>query len=162
MNQFSNTQCYGSDIERLSSSSGEEREANAMGSASASRDDASACADIVHELSTVLGGMLVNAQVMQWKLPAYSHSKRYVREIERGAQRGASLVKQLLQHLGAPVQDEDELCGQAPSLAGTFLAVTAQEPNGERDTLANQPRSPSAHAAPDFFPARLRRSHRAL
>jgi hypothetical protein len=172
MNRFS-PQAFADQIERLSSSD-EEREAHAKGSASASRETSGPCADLLRELSRVLGGMLTNAQAMQWKLPAYSHSKRYVREIERGAQRGASLVQQLLRHLDAPVQGpeqmaeqmpvqmKDEFCGEAPSLAGAALAVTAQEPNAGRETLATQPRTLPAHAAPAFSRSVFSRTHIAL
>jgi hypothetical protein len=53
------------------------------------------CSDVLHELSNVMTGVLTNAQVLSWKLPPYSHLKRAVRELERGAQRSAALMKRL-------------------------------------------------------------------
>jgi hypothetical protein len=154
-------QCNGSEIERMSSSD-EEREAQAMGSACASRARLSCCVELLSELNHLLGGVLTNAQAMQWKLPAYSHSKRYLREIERSAQRGGSLVKQLLRHLHASGGSDDEFCAESPSLAGAAVAVTAQEPEACEDPMANQPRSLLAHAAPDFSRARASRTHMVL
>jgi hypothetical protein len=57
------------------------------------------CTEILHGLNNALASMLLNAQVMEWKLPSHSRSKRYVHEIERNAQRGGELVKQLLARL---------------------------------------------------------------
>src|SRR5664279_6436495 len=57
------------------------------------------CAEILHGLNNVLASMLLNAQVLEWKLPTYSRSRRYLHEIERNAQRGGELVKQLLRQL---------------------------------------------------------------
>jgi len=51
------------------------------------------CSDVLHELSNAMSGVLLNAQMLGWKLPPYSHLKRSVREIERNAQRGAELLK---------------------------------------------------------------------
>jgi hypothetical protein len=59
------------------------------------------CAEILHGLNNVLASMLLNAQVMEWKLPSYSRSRRYIHEIERNAQRGGELVKRLLERLDA-------------------------------------------------------------
>jgi hypothetical protein len=58
-------------------------------------------AEILHGLNNVLASMLLNAQVMEWKLPSYSRSRRYLHEIERIAQRGGELVKRLLGQLEA-------------------------------------------------------------
>jgi hypothetical protein len=146
------------EVERLSSNDGK-REAQVMGSACASRLTSARCGDLLQELNRALGSIVMNAQVMQWKLPAYSHSKRYVREMERSAQRGASLVSQLVRCLEGTGQGEDELCGEAPHLAGADVAVTAQEPNPGGANLANQPRTLLAHAAPAFSRSRAGRSH---
>ena len=53
------------------------------------------CAEVLHELSNVVTGVLMNAQVLEWKLPPYSHLKRPVRELERNVQRGSELIKRL-------------------------------------------------------------------
>jgi hypothetical protein len=57
------------------------------------------CEDLLHELSNVVTGVLMNAQVLEWKLPPYSHLKRSVREVERNAQRGGELLKRLMRRL---------------------------------------------------------------
>jgi len=41
------------------------------------------CAELLHGLNNVLVGMLLNAQVLEWKLPSYSRLKRNLHEIER-------------------------------------------------------------------------------
>lgn len=56
----------------------------------------SGCAEVVHELANLMTAVLVNAQVLGWKLPPYSHLKRPVREVERNAQRGGELLKRLM------------------------------------------------------------------
>ena len=59
-----------------------------------------ACRDYVemlHQLSNVMTSVLTNAQVLSWKLPPYSHLKRPVRELERGAQRSGELLRRLMQ-----------------------------------------------------------------
>ena len=57
------------------------------------------CEELLHELSNVITGVLMNAQVLEWKLPPYSHLKRSVREVERNAQRGGELLKRLMRRL---------------------------------------------------------------
>jgi hypothetical protein len=53
--------------------------------------------DILHDLNNVLVSILLNAQVIGWKLPSYSRIRRNVHEAERSAQRGAVLVNRLKQ-----------------------------------------------------------------
>ena len=50
---------------------------------------------LLHDLNNVLVAILLNAQIVEWKLPSYSRLKRNVHEIERGAQRGAFIVSKL-------------------------------------------------------------------
>jgi hypothetical protein len=69
------------------------------------RDD---CADLVHELANTTTAVLINAQVLDWKLPPYSRLKRPLREIERNAHRGSELMKQLLRRLTADTAGESE------------------------------------------------------
>src|SRR5271165_158772 len=57
------------------------------------------CAELLHGLNNVLVGMLLNAQVLEWKLPSYSRLKRNLHEIERNAQRGGELVKAAVETL---------------------------------------------------------------
>src|SRR5271169_2728119 len=56
-----------------------------------------ACGELLHGLNNALLSVLLNAQVMAWKLPSYSRGKRYLHEIERNAQRAGELVKRLLE-----------------------------------------------------------------
>ncbi len=51
--------------------------------------------DILHGLNNMLASILLNAQLIEWKLPSYSRVKRNVHEVERSAQRGAALVTRL-------------------------------------------------------------------
>jgi hypothetical protein len=68
-----------------------------------------ACVEVLHDLNNAFAGVLMNAQVLDCKLPSYSRSKRYIHEIERSAQRGSALLKRLLGHLAG------ECRGSAPS-----------------------------------------------
>ena len=67
------------------------------GRGSERRPGANECGELLHGLNNALASVLLNAQVMAWKLPSYSRSKRYLHEIERNAQRGGELVKRLLE-----------------------------------------------------------------
>src|ERR1700757_3968564 len=58
------------------------------------------CSDLLHELSNLMTGVLLNAQMLEWKLPPYSHLKRPVREVARSAQRSGELMKRLLSRCG--------------------------------------------------------------
>ena len=58
------------------------------------------CADLVHELANTMAAVLLNAQLLEWKLPPYSRLRRPVLDVERNAQRGGELLKRLRQKLG--------------------------------------------------------------
>lgn len=58
------------------------------------------CPELLHELSNLMTGVLLNAQMLEWKLPPYSHLKRPVREVARNAQRSGELMKALLRRCG--------------------------------------------------------------
>ncbi len=81
---------------RVMSSSCGDGEGHAGETACPSHFPCNGCADVLHELSNVMTGVLTNAQVLGWKLPPYSHLKRSVREVERNAQRGGELLKRLM------------------------------------------------------------------
>ena len=81
-------------------------------------DDA-ALQHALHDLNNVLVSILLNSQVIEWKLPSYSRIKRNVHEVERSAQRGGLLVKRILQQIA---------CGKAH---GTRLPATGGEENKE-------------------------------
>ena len=88
------------------------------------------CAEILHGLNNVLASMLLNAQVMEWKLPSYSRSRRYLHEIERNAQRGGELVKRLLARLDSGRRAGVSHCrpgAEIPSLAEEDGLVTHRE-----------------------------------
>jgi His Kinase A (phospho-acceptor) domain len=76
------------------------------------------CGELLHGLNNALASVLLNAQVMAWKLPSYSRGKRYLHEIERNAQRGGELVKRLLERSQA-----DCHIGQCPGHSGTEATV---------------------------------------
>jgi len=105
------------------------------------------CADTLHELANTVNAVLINAQVLEWKLPPYSRLKRPVREIERHAQRSGALLKRLLRQFEAGDEANRELCGQVPSLHRAMTAVTAQGPEataGGPEKLPSSARSQSA------------------
>jgi len=85
---------------------------------------ASGCSDVLHELANLMTGVLLKAQMLEWKLPPYSHLKRPVREVARNAQRSSELMKALLRRCG-----ESGWPGQAP-----FLSANAESPSVPDDT----------------------------
>lgn len=99
-------------------------------------------ADTLHELANAVTVLLVNTQVLEWKLPPYSRSKRPVREIERHAQRGGALLKRLLHQFEA-TKDTDllELCRRVAflhsPLLGSVAAVTDRGPATAAAEAAN-------------------------
>jgi hypothetical protein len=50
----------------------------------------------LYELCGLVTGILLNAQLLEWKLPPYSHLKRPLREVERNARRSSELLKGLI------------------------------------------------------------------
>jgi hypothetical protein len=78
------------------------------------------CGELLHGLNNALASVLLNAQVMAWKLPSYSRGKRYLHEIERNAQRGGELVKRLLERSQAKCQT-----GECPGRTGIEAASVA-------------------------------------
>ena len=119
------------------------------------------CDEVLHGLNNVLASVLLNAQVMEWKLPSYSRSKRYLHEIERNAQRGGELVKRLLGRMQAHCQkdlSDHRNCGKAPTLAGAGVVAATQEPNAAIPGV-DIPLGPAAHAAPVFVSHRKKVPH---
>jgi hypothetical protein len=80
---------------REMSSAGQAREECDPGNPRSSRAFSDDRADLAHELANTITAVLINVQVLKWKLPRYSRLKRSLREIERNAQRGAELMKRL-------------------------------------------------------------------
>ncbi len=90
---------------------------------------AESCIELLHDLNNAFAAVLTNAQVLDGKLPSYSRSKRYIHEIERGAQRGAALIKRLLERLAAD--------GRGTAMEKEFESVKVP-PVAERVAVANQ------------------------
>jgi hypothetical protein len=108
------------------------------------------CATLVHELSNRMTTVLLNAQLLEWKLPPYSRLKRPVLEVERNAQRGGELLKQLRHQFGESASRSGTAARPVQSRAGALTVVTAQEPSVS--TAANLPRHLAAVAAAPGFP----------
>ena len=113
------------------------------------------CIDLLHDLNNVLAAVLTNAQVLDGKLPSYSRSKRYIHEIERGAQRGGVLIKRLLRQL--PAEHDQSLANgkksgstAVPPVTGSTMAVANQGSPAAADGAIQVPHSGSALAAPAF------------
>jgi hypothetical protein len=51
--------------------------------------------EILHALNNVLVSIVLNAQIMEWKLPSYSRMRRNTHEIQRSAQRAGVLLKRI-------------------------------------------------------------------
>ncbi len=90
------------------------------------------CAEILHDLNNVLAGILLNAQVMEWKMPSYSRGKRYLHEIERSAQRGGEILKRLLRKLEAGEQSaSNDGCRYVEASALTLIEGTNSPPRAD-------------------------------
>ncbi len=112
--------------------------------------DCNACALTLHELANTIAAVLMNAQVMEWRLPPYSRLKRPVREIERQAQRSSALLKGLLCQFQRPAEATRTSCQPVPSLHGTMAVVTALRPEATAEGPEKLPdlvRSPSVPAS---------------
>ena len=134
------------------SSAEQGREECDPGSPHSSRAFRGECTDLVHELANTTTAVLINAQLLGWKLPPYSRLKRPVREIERNAQRGSELIKRLLSRLATDTcgeTSEDELCAHVPSW-GLTNTVTAQEPGVASASAVNLPPRTNSCPAPVF------------
>lgn len=110
------------------------------------------CAEILHGLSNVLTSTLLNAQMMEWKLPRYSRTKRYLHEIERNAQRGGELVKRLLGRWQAGCQVNESYTrtyADAPSLASHDAATANRDPDAAIRTAVSA-RDPAAVTAAEM------------
>jgi hypothetical protein len=87
------------------------------------------CLELLQDLNNTFAVVVMNAQVLDGKLPNYSRSKRYIHEIERSAQRGAALLKRLLDRLsadGAGAGDKELGPGRVPP-EGERTAVVASQ-----------------------------------
>ena len=94
--------------------------------------------DTLHELANAVTAVVVNAQVLEWKLPPYSRLKRPAREIERHAQRGGALLKRLLHQLEGTKEADLESRRQAPFLQGHRLGNSTAVTDPGPDTTAEE------------------------
>ena len=88
-------------------------------------------AELLHELNNVFVSVLLNTQVMEWKLPSYSRLRRNLHEVQRNAQRGGELAKRLLNRLDAMSRRGSEAGDHAAGTLDSALtnaAVAEQEP----------------------------------
>ncbi len=129
------------------------------------------CIEVLRDLSSTFAAVLINAQVLDGKMPSYSRSKRYVHEIERSAQRGGALLKRLLERFpadgtGACEQDRESYdeefgLGKVPPVAERTAVVASQGPTAATKCALDFAPSAAAHAAPDFV-AQLGAAHRGV
>lgn len=143
----------GTEIEAISSSCGD-RKGHVAETIRPLRLQCSDCEELLHMLSNVITAVLMNAQVLEWKLPPYSHLKRPIREIERNAQRGSELVKQLMRRLG---NAEVEIAPCTP----LEKAATAIAGSGSKDLIRDRGDASGSHLTTScdprtsgFFPKR--------
>jgi len=119
------------------------------------------CAELLHGLNNALVSMLLNAQVMEWKLPSYSRLKRNLHEIERNAQRGGELVKRLLQRLDAAKPEDlnaTPVGSDMPTLSGAVLAM-AEQMLDAGIPMQESPSRPPQRAVPAGSPCRKKVPH---
>jgi hypothetical protein len=113
-----------------------------------------ACMEVLHNLNNAFLGVLMNAQVLDCKLPSYSRSKRYIHEIERSAQRGNALVKRLLKHLTGEcgVGKSSQASGllTVPPVTEHVAVVASQGPTATEQNVIDRTQCSVANAAPVF------------
>ena len=122
------------------------------------------CLELLQDLNNTFAAVLMNAQVLDGKMPSYSRSKRYVHEIERSAQRGGALLKRLLSRLST-----DETGGggrefvseRVPPVADRTAVVASQGPTAATGSALDFAPPTAAHAAPDLVGQRLE-AHRGV
>jgi hypothetical protein len=113
------------------------------------------CGDLLHRLANILTGVIMSAQMLEWKLPAYSHLKRPLRELERNAQRGGEMVKQLMRQVGEDPSDQSFL-NQVDSQVMASAVVAIQEPGAMVMQAGNSPHGVASATAPGFFVSPVR------
>lgn len=109
--------------------------------------------EMLHDLGNAFASVLLNAQVLDGKMPSYSRAKRYVHEIERSAQRGGALLKRLLERFPAEPggAGESELgFREVPPVVEPKAVVANQGPAAAAEGAFDFAPSAAAHAAPAF------------
>jgi hypothetical protein len=97
----------------------------------------------LRELAGLLGAIVMNAQVLQWKLPPYSHLKRPLREMERKAQRGGALLDGLIRSCGGLAMESqaDSAVSDVEPRAGSGgigRSLGTQASHGSQNYLSSQ------------------------
>jgi len=101
------------------------------------------CANAMHELANSVTALLLNTQVLEWKLPPYSRLKGLVREIERHAQRSGTLLKCLLGRC-----ETDPFQHQGGKLSPSHGATLAREAQGPAARHAGPVKLPPVAPSP--------------
>jgi len=87
------------------------------------------CGLLLHDLSNLVTGILLNIQLLGSKLPRYSHLKRPVREAERNAQRTAEVLKCLMRYVSGPMAATGELANSRRHESSEPTTGSRREPN---------------------------------
>ncbi len=117
----------GNEIEAIASSSCGDSKGRVPEMARPLRLQCRDCEELLHQLANVITPILMHAQMLEWKLPPYSHLKRSVRELERNARRGSELLKALIRRAG-----DGELSTVARELVADPGNGTALDQNDRR------------------------------
>ncbi len=145
-------------------SSRDERRESHTGSPRSLQDNLRGDVATLHELANSITAVLIQAQVLEWKLPPYSRLKRPAREIERHAQRSGALLKRLLRQWEANPAEEasQELCKPVSSLRGTMAAVAARGPEATAQGQEKLPPVTPAVVDPPFSLSSRNRTHKVV
>jgi hypothetical protein len=144
--EFGNRQFEVTQVASLGQSSGESASVTSQPSPLATGSGT----ELLHELYNVFAAVLINAQVLDGKLPSYSRSKRYIHEIERSAQRGGALLKRFLDRLPADGTGGELASEIVPPVVERAAVASQGLTAATKGTLDPLPPG-TAHAAPDFF-----------
>jgi hypothetical protein len=109
------------------------------------------CLELLRDLNNTFAAVLMNAQVLDGKLPSYSRSKRYIHEIERSAQRGGAKLKGLLGQLSAEGThrgDRESEVEKVPPVRERTAVVANQGPTAAVISALDLAPSAAAHVAP--------------
>ncbi len=145
--EFGSRQFEVTQVASLGQSSGE----SALETSQPSPLATGSCTELLRELHNAFAAVLLNAQVLDGKLPSYSRSKRYIHEIERSAQRGGALLKRFLERLPADGFGEELASETVPPVVERTAVVASQGLTAATKGTVDSVPPGTAHAAPDFF-----------
>jgi hypothetical protein len=86
------------------------------------------CAEAVHGINNALLTIVLNSQLIDWKLPSYSKIRRNVHEIERSAQVAGVLIKRLIAKTVSRKPTEKELPQAFAETSGLELTHVQESP----------------------------------